>query len=96
MPNQLIAGEPVEALVSALQQFTFKRKPNGMVHFNVRLEPALARPFRRALMRIEAELLVDDADQLRGTTPMEERTPEQRSTDAIVALAQRIIDSRTS
>ena len=96
MPKQLIAGEPIEVLVLALQQFKFRRKPEGMVHFNVLLERELALPFRRALMRIEAELLLEEADRLRAASHKEQRTPEQRSADALVALAQRIIDARTS
>jgi hypothetical protein len=46
-------------------------------------------PFERALMRIEAELLLADADSL-GSVDDEERTVEQRRCDALIELLMRV------
>ncbi len=43
-------------------------------------------------MRVEAELLLDDADRL-GQEDHEDRTYEQRAADAFVALALRVGDA---
>lgn len=58
----------------------------------MRLEPRLATPFARALMRVQAELLLDDADRF-GQPDQADRTHEQRTADAFVALALRVGDA---
>ena len=61
---------------------------DGMMHFRVELPPELGEPLMRALMRVEAEFILADADGLgRGG---EERTYEQRSCDALVELTRRV------
>lgn len=46
-------------------------------------------PFRRALMRIEAELIVSDADELSSETVEVGRTDDERRFDAFVELVER-------
>ncbi|HET6921436.1 MAG TPA: hypothetical protein VFI46_18530 [Jiangellaceae bacterium] len=46
----------------------------------------------RAIMRIEAELLLADANEV-GSSAAEPRTPQQRRADAFVALALRVADA---
>ncbi|MGH8985059.1 MAG: hypothetical protein ACRDY6_14445 [Acidimicrobiia bacterium] len=66
-----------------------------MIHGAVRLEPELGLPFVRALMRVEAELLLQDANALGGARD-EKRTDAQRRADAFVALALRVVDARSN
>jgi hypothetical protein len=87
--QQLVAGEPIEVLIRAFDRFKIAKKPYRITHVRARLEPRLGVPFFRALMRVEAELLLQDADSL-GTPTHEKRTPEQRRADALVALARLI------
>lgn len=93
--QQLVAGEPVELLIRAFVRFKFTEGPDGMTHGQARLEPSLGIPLFRALMRVEAELLLRDADTL-GDPQHEARTSEQRRADALVALALRIADSHAN
>jgi hypothetical protein len=58
---------------------------DGMYTSSFKLEPSVASPFLRALMRAEAELLIEDADSL-GTPHENHRTAEQRAADALVRL----------
>jgi len=89
MTDTCVAGERVDTLVQALQQIKLKKAPNGMTKVSGRLESPLADPFFRALMRVQAELLLQDADRL-GSENWEDRTHEQRAADAFVALALRV------
>jgi len=85
-PQPLVAGEPYEVLVDDLLSFEWEHEDDGMVHLHAEgLSPA----FMRALMRVEAELLLADAD-VWATADHEERTPEQRAADALVELTRRI------
>jgi hypothetical protein len=95
-PNQpLVAGEPVSVLARALAQFTMAPTGDGMVSFDARLEPELGAPLQRALMRVEAELLFEDAGLV---TPGHGavRTPSNRRADAMVALVLRVSDALAS
>jgi hypothetical protein len=87
-----VAGEPLDTLIEALQQIELQPTRNGMTSMSMRLEPRLATPFFRALMRVQAELLLDDADHF-GQKHREDRTHEQRAADAFVALALRVADA---
>lgn len=81
-----VAGEPFGLLVGDLLSFEWEHEDDGMVHIHAEgLSPA----FMRALMRIEAELLLADADAW-ATEGFEERTPEQRAADALVELTRRV------
>ncbi|SLI21720.1 Uncharacterised protein [Mycobacteroides abscessus subsp. abscessus] len=65
--------------------------PDGEYIVHGDLPPEVAPPFIRAVMRVEAELLLRDAELV--TVGNEEpRTPEERRTDAFVALLLRIDD----
>jgi len=84
----IVEGEPLEVLLQALRKFRFDGERDGLTHFSVKLPPELGDPFMRALMRIEAEFLLADADSLgRGG---EQRTHGQRDHDALVELMRRI------
>jgi hypothetical protein len=90
----MVAGEPLDVLVKALASFKFRKTPRGMINVTAQLDRDLGPPFLRALMRVEAELLVHDAD-LVGGSEVENRTPDQRRADALVALVLRITEART-
>jgi hypothetical protein len=63
-----------------------------MKSFSVQLESPLAEPFVRARLRVQAELMLDDADRI-GQETWEDRTDEQRAADAFVALALGVADA---
>lgn len=84
----LVAGEPVTDLIRAFLQFETAEQPDGMYHIDARLQPDVAAPLTRALMRVEAELLLRDADAC-GTDGYEDRTSPQRGADAFVELVTR-------
>jgi hypothetical protein len=92
MNGIVIAGEPVELLVEALGQFEWQPVRNGRVHAQADLEARLFEPLRRALMRVEAELMTEDADTI-GTANSNDRTYEQRSADALMTLALRMAEA---
>jgi len=52
-------------------------------------EPRLALPFIRAHMRVEAELLLQDADRV-NDLEWEVRTRPQRAADALIALVLQV------
>jgi hypothetical protein len=85
--NELVYGESVEALTPGLRTIGANMKPakDGSVHFSVLLEPERGNPLRRALLRVEAELLREDADAV-GTPHESQRSYEQRAADALVRL----------
>ena len=92
MTDTCVAGERVDTLIQALLQIKCKKASNGMTSVSGRLEPGLADPFFRALMRVQAELMLQDADRV-GTENWEDRTHEQRAADAFVALALRVAEA---
>lgn len=57
---------------------------SGMHHFDLEMSPTEAGPVVRALMRAEAELLMDDADTFEPSS--EWRTPGQRRADALLEV----------
>jgi hypothetical protein len=93
MDTTRVAGEPIDTLLQALLKFQWSTPTDGMMHFKVKLEPELAVPFNRALMRVDAELLLQDADQLTPENARDLRTDDQRHADALVALALRVTDA---
>jgi hypothetical protein len=91
--DELVAGESVDALLRALTEFTWKRRPDGGFRISARLDREVADPLIGALLRIEAELLAEDAHLIGGSgTAL--RTPEQRRADALVALGLRVAEAR--
>ncbi len=92
--NRTVAGESLRDLIPALQEVVKDAQvdEDGMWSGAFALEPETGTPFMRALMRIEAELLLEDADRL-GEAVGEERTPDQRRADALLALTLRMSDA---
>ena len=83
--HRLVEGEPLDLLAEALLQFDLQEQPDGTWSVTTLLQPDVGNPFVRALMRVEARLLLEDADRV-GTPGAEYRTPEQRKADALVIL----------
>jgi hypothetical protein len=82
-----MAGEPLEALSRALVHMRAK-EVDGAVEVRARLPTTVGVPFLRALMRTEAELLVQDADRL--TERSEIRSDDERRAEAFATLVRRI------
>jgi len=59
--------------------------PDGSYRFDVRLEPSEAAPLRRALMRIEAELICEEADRIVEGSE-EDPPPDVRRGEALLRL----------
>ncbi|MEU7630470.1 hypothetical protein AB0B25_12290 [Nocardia sp. NPDC049190] len=89
--SDLIAGERRVDLLRALSYVSTESQPDGSYIVNGDLPPDVAPPFIRAIMRVEAELLLNDAE-LVTVEDGEPRTPEERRTDAFVALVLRVDD----
>ncbi|MGH8887855.1 MAG: hypothetical protein ACRDYX_22350 [Egibacteraceae bacterium] len=88
-----VAGERVADLVRMLTQIQMDQPASdGSYRFHFDVKNEVWAPFLRALMRIEAELLLHDADLVNASQP-EPRTPDQRRADALVALALRVQDA---
>lgn len=83
----LVAGEPVSELIRAFLEFETSER-GGRYEIHADLEADVAGPLARALMRVEAELLLEDADAW-GTDGYEDRTSPQRCADALVELVTR-------
>ncbi|WP_433198361.1 hypothetical protein ACQP1G_03730 [Nocardia sp. CA-107356] len=92
--SDLVAGERRADLERALTYVSTESQPDGSYIINGDLPPHVAPPFIRAIMRVEAELLLNDAE-LVTVDEGEPRTPEQRRADAFVALILRV-DDRSS
>ena len=88
---QTVEGEPLDLLAQAFLQFDIQEEPDGMWSLTSHLEPGIGDPFVRALMRVEARLMLEDADLL-GSPEFEHRTYEQRAADALVILATSVGD----
>lgn len=91
----MLAGEPIDVLVKALASLKWTETDAGIVRFSALLDRELGHPLQRALMRIEGELLAQDAEQV-GKRDSESRTAEQRRADALVALVLRLADARAT
>jgi hypothetical protein len=89
--RQRVAGEDPRVLLELVRRFADSLVLNedgtgfsGHATYDREEAP----PLIRALMRIEAELLLDDARRLRGADVVW-RTPEQRGADALMLLVLR-------
>ncbi|HEY1737614.1 MAG TPA: hypothetical protein VGI86_02835 [Acidimicrobiia bacterium] len=87
-PTPTVAGESALEILSIAARFEFDTDDDGMCHFEYRAAVEEIAPLVRAVMRVEAELLVADAATF-GTDHQEWRTPEQRGVDALIELVQR-------
>lgn len=86
-----VAGEPRELLRRAVACLTMTKGPGGEGVLSGQLPQELAEPFTRALMRTEAELLLQDADLFTATIG-ETRTQPERRADAFTAIILRLDD----
>jgi hypothetical protein len=91
--NQMGAGESATSIRRALSQMKYRVGRDGMWHIDGVFQPAVAAPLFRALTRIEAELLLHDADHISAAQLEPPRTVERRRADALVALAVRVGDA---
>lgn len=87
--DMTVAGEQIEDLARALCQMAIRPEPDGMTTFCADWAAEVAAPVLRALLRIEAELMLEEADAHAPGAPL--RTSEQRAVDAFVELAQRLM-----
>ena len=88
--DAVVYGERIADLLPALLKFreSVEVGPDGMYLFSVTLDRDEASPLRRALMRVEAELLKEDADTI-GTQDQVDRSHTQRAADALLRLVKR-------
>jgi len=84
-----IGGEPRELLLRAMACLTVTDAPGGGGFVSGKLPRDLAEPFTRALMRIEAEFLLNDAEAFTATVG-EPRTQSERRADALEAIVFRL------
>jgi hypothetical protein len=84
-------GEEINDLLPGLMAIkgAMTLDDDGMWRGSFTLEPIHGVPLRRALMRVEADLLREDAD-LVGLRDHEIRTKGQRGADALIRLLQTI------
>lgn len=92
-PLQTVAGESLGDLVAVMSSLELGEHADGLTDLHLRLNAHEAAILRRALMRLEAEMLLDDADALNAATVTTARTPEQRLHDAFMLLVERIIEA---
>jgi hypothetical protein len=87
-----VAGEPLDLLLRALAALTCEELPGGWAKVHGEIPPEPGAAMHRAIMRIEAELIVEEAAGLE-VGGGDERTPPERRHDAFVELARRVIDA---
>lgn len=63
---------------------------DGWYRVDVELDPSTGAPLARALMRVEAEMLLYDADNITNGSGDPVREPNQRRADAFVELTHRV------
>jgi hypothetical protein len=90
----VVVGEPSSALLRALGHGTHQTDADGMWSFNLTVDPVVGAPLVRALMRVEAELLRDDANRISPDAPEPTRTEDQRRADALAVLVERIAEAQ--
>ncbi len=91
-----VYGERIEDLLPGLLtiQDSMTIDADGMCHASFTLTPEDGAPLKRALMRVEAELLIEDAESI-GDRHHLNRTHGQRAADALVRLVQAIGERAT-
>ena len=90
--DKTVAGEPLALLVQALAALTLEEQPGGWAKVHGAIPPEPGAAMHRAIMRIEAELILEDADSVE-VAGSDARTPPQRRHDAFVELARRVVDA---
>lgn len=89
--DAVVGGEPVTRLRKLLEAVEWAPRRRGGMRISGHLTPDDGACLLRALMRVEAELLIHDA--ARVDAHGEPRTQTQRRADAFVALALRVADA---
>ena len=90
--DDLVYGEHLGDLLPVLRNLTegWRMNDKGMCQLSGAFPADVAMPLFRALMRAEAELLLEDADALDADQYDQRRTNDQRSGDAFVRVAEAI------
>ena len=90
-----VMGERLDDLVPALRAVrdNITETDDGMWSVDCNLSPEKMVPLCRALMRVEARLLREDANRL-SAEMQPWRTPEQRRADALLELAKMLPRAR--
>jgi hypothetical protein len=86
----VIAGEPVNLLAIALEGVDVTRCPPDSAHVAVAFLGLAGAALYRALLRVEAERALAEADAVRAVVPDVISSPEDRRRDALVDLFGRI------
>ncbi|MEY2420643.1 MAG: hypothetical protein QOI95_710 [Acidimicrobiaceae bacterium] len=89
--SEIVYGERIDDLLPGLfaVQDSMTIGHDGMCHYSATLEREVGQPLQRAMMRVEAELLLQDADTV-GTEHEVVRTYEQRAADGYVRVAKAV------
>lgn len=88
----LVAGEPLDQLREILAHVRTRPVAGKGVRVSADLTYEEGAILTRAIMRVEAELLLHDAEKVTSEFS-EPRTAPQRRADAFVALALRVADA---
>jgi len=84
MNKATVYGESAQAILDTMRKSDRSVSDTGMYRFKLRMSADEASPIMRAVMRAEAELLLEDANAF--DPRVETRTAEQRGADAMVAV----------
>jgi hypothetical protein len=90
METTCVAGESLIDLALALRELKPTRESDGWVQIQGEVPVEIGAPLWRALMRIEAELLSEDADRVDPENGLEIRSHDERGYDAFVELIRRL------
>lgn len=93
MTDRQIAGEALEDLIAVMRNVQLGDQEDGLTEASLVLNDAEAVILHRALMRVEAELLLADADRLDEASLTSLRTPTQRRHDAFMVIVERVIEA---
>ncbi len=93
--NALVYGERIYDLLPVLRKLTetWRLNNEGMCELYSAFDAHVAVPFFRALLRAEAELLLEEADALVPGDFDHQFGSGQRSADALVRLAEAVCTS---
>lgn len=84
-----VGGETLDSLLEALRFIEVSRLDENSIQVSGSIPQEPAAPFRRALLRIEAELILEEAAALEaGDDP---RDDEERRAQALFILIERIV-----
>jgi hypothetical protein len=92
MNIQTVYGEAIEDLLPALIALADAMHvdaEDGMLHSSATLGPKEGLPLQKALMRAEAALMLEDADEI-GSVRYEDRSHEQRAYDALMRVIEAV------